>query len=102
MPAMDEPLLRLSVLLRVLVPFAFMMATVYLAAHVLFARLIGSRESPVLWFFATVTGPLTRPVRALLPAGTAESRVRGVALLVYLVLWVVTDRLLRVPPPASG
>ena len=99
---MDEPLLRLTILLRVLVPFVFMMATVYLATHVLFARLITSPQSQVLWFFATVTGPLTRPVRALLPVGTPDGRVRVLALLLYLVLWVATDRLLRGAGPVSG
>lgn len=99
---MDEPLLRLTVLLRVLVPFIFMMATVYLATHIVFARLITSPQSQVLWFFATVTGPLTRPLRAILPSGTPEPRVRAVALAVYLALWVVTDRLLRAGAPATG
>lgn len=92
---MDELLLRLTVLARVLVPFACMMATVYLATHILFARLVARPDSPVLWFFSTVTAPLTWPVRAVLPAGIAERRVRGIALVVYLVLWVVTGRLLR-------
>jgi uncharacterized protein YggT (Ycf19 family) len=99
---MDEPLLRLTLLLRVLVPFVFMMATVYLAIHIVFARLIASPRSQVLWFFETVTGPLTRPVRALLPPQTSERRVRALALALYLVLWVVTDRLLRGPGPMGG
>ena len=59
-----------------------MMATVYLAPHILFARFIAAPQSQVLWFFATVTGPLTRPVRALLPPGMPERRVRVVALAV--------------------
>jgi uncharacterized protein YggT (Ycf19 family) len=99
---MDEPLLRVTVLLRVLVPFVFMMATVYLATHIVFARFIASPQSQVLWFFATVTGPLIRPLRAVLPPGTPAGRVRAVALAVYLVLWVVTDRLLRAGAPATG
>jgi hypothetical protein len=99
---MDEALLRLGLLVRVLVPFVFMMATVYLATHILFARLIAAPRSQVLWFFATVTGPLTRPVRALLPAGTTEPRLRAIALAVYLVLWIVSDRLLRGGMPPSG
>ncbi|MET0850197.1 MAG: hypothetical protein ABW020_03620 [Candidatus Rokuibacteriota bacterium] len=99
---MDEALLRLGLLVRVLVPFVFMMATVYLATHILFARIIAAPQSQVLWFFTTVTGPLTRPVRALLPRGTAEPRVRAIALAVYLVLWVVSDRWLRGAAPVSG
>ena len=92
---MDELVVRIGLLARVLVPFLFMMASVYLAVHVVFARLIVSPRSQVLAFFAVVTTPLTRPIRALLPPGTAEARVRAVALVVYLVLWVVTDRLAR-------
>jgi uncharacterized protein YggT (Ycf19 family) len=99
---MDELIVRAGLLLRVLVPFLFMMATVYLAVHILVARLIRSPQSQVLWFFGVVTGPLTRPVRACLPPGTADSRVRAVALVVYLVLWVVTDRVLKLPGPAGG
>jgi uncharacterized protein YggT (Ycf19 family) len=92
---MDEPLLRLTLLVRVLVPFLFMMASVYLAVHIAFARLIGSPESQVLAFFTVVTSPLTRPVRAFLPVGTDEGRVRVVALAVYVVLWITTDWLAR-------
>ena len=97
---MDEPLVRLALLARVLVPFLCMMASVYLAVHIVFARLISAPQSQVLAFFAIVTTPLTRPIRALLPPGTAEARVRTVALVVYLVLWVVTDRLARLLVPA--
>jgi hypothetical protein len=99
---MDEPLLRLTLLARVLIPFLFMMASCYLALHILFARLIARRESQVLGFFATVTAPLTWPVRAVLPPGTAEARVRAISLAVYLLLWVVTDRLLRITPAGAG
>jgi hypothetical protein len=99
---MDEPLLRLALLARVLVPFLFMMASVYLAAHVLFARLIATPDSQVLAFFAIVTSPLTRPIRALLPPGTADRRVRAIALVVYLVLWIATDRLSRMLGPAAS
>ena len=98
---MEEPLTRLKVLLQVLVPFVFMMASVYLAVHVLFARLISSPRSQVLWFFEVVTGPLTRPVRAVLPPGTAAPRVRLIALAFYVVLWVVTDKMLRLVGPAA-
>jgi uncharacterized protein YggT (Ycf19 family) len=97
---MDDLGLRLVLLVRVLVPFLCMMATVYLAAHILFAWLISSPQSQVLAFFAVVTSPLTRPIRAVLPAGTADARVRAVALAVYLVLWIVTDRMARMFGPA--
>ena len=97
---MDDLGLRVAVLARVLVPFVFMMASVYLATHVLFERLISSPRSQVLAFFTIVTSPLTRPVRMVLPPGMAETRVRTIALAVYLVLWVVTDRLSRALGPA--
>jgi hypothetical protein len=87
-PAMDLGA-RVLILLNVLVPLLFFMASLYLALHMLFARLIANPESPVLWFFGVVTGPLTRPVRALLPASTPEPRVRVVALGVYVALWLV-------------
>jgi hypothetical protein len=97
---MDDLGLRLVLLVRVLIPFLFMMATVYLAAHILFARLISSPQSQALAFFTIVTAPLTRPFRALLPPGTPDARVRVVALAVYLVLWIVTDRVARMFGPA--
>ena len=100
---MDDLGLRLVLLLKVLIPFLFMMASVYLATHILFARLIGSQESQVLAFFTIVTAPLTRPVRAFLRPGTTEPRVRAIALVIYLVLWVLTDRLASlVGPTISG
>lgn len=100
---MDDLGPRLVLLVRVLVPFVFMMATVYLATHMLFARLISSQQNQVLAFFAIVTAPLTRPIRAFLPTDTPEARVRAVALAVYLVLWILTDRVARMlGPTLSG
>ena len=95
---------RLTLLVRTLVPFLFMMASVYLATHILFARLISAPQSQVLAFFTIVTAPLIRPFRPLLPPGTAEARVRAVALVVYLVLWVLTDWVGRAfaPSPLRG
>lgn len=87
---MDEVGVRLGALLYVLVPFVFFIASVYLLLHIVFARLVTAPGSPVLWFFGVVTGPLTRPVRALLPRGTAEPRVRAVALAVYAALWMAS------------
>ena len=87
--------------INVVVPLVFFMASVYLFLHVLFARFITRSDSPVLWFFTVVTGPLTRPVRALLAAGTPERRVRLVALGVYVLLWLGARILLAqwVGPP---
>jgi hypothetical protein len=74
--------------INVVIPLVFFMASVYLLLHVLFARFITRRDSPVLWFFTVVTGPLTRPVRALVPHGTPERRIRLVALGIYVALWL--------------
>jgi hypothetical protein len=100
---MDDVGIRLVLFVKVMVPFVFMMATVYLATHILFARLVTSPQSQVLAFFTIVTAPLTRPVRAFLRAGMPESRGRTIAFAVYLVLWLVTDRLSRmIGPSLSG
>lgn len=80
--------MRLLYTINVVVPLVFFMASIYLGLHILFARLINRPDSPVLWFFSVVTGPLTRPVRAFLGAGTPERRVRLVALGLYVVLWL--------------
>jgi hypothetical protein len=85
-----EPDLSVRILhtINVVIPLVFFMAFVYLMLHVVFARLITRPDSPILWFFSVVTGPLTRPVRGWLAAGTSERRVRLVALGVYLMLWL--------------
>jgi uncharacterized protein YggT (Ycf19 family) len=100
---MDDLGFRLVLLVRVMVPFLLMMATVYLGTHILFARLISSPQSQALAFFTVVTSPLTRPIRAFLPPGTTDTRVRAVAFAVYFVLWIVTDRVARMfGPSLSG
>jgi hypothetical protein len=86
---MLEPLGRLVLLANVVLPLVFFMAWLYLGLHILFARLVRDPASPVLWFFSVVTGPLTRPVRRFLPAGTPEPRVRAAAFGVYVALWLV-------------
>jgi uncharacterized protein YggT (Ycf19 family) len=98
---MDDLLLRLSVLARVVVPLLLFMAWLYLLLHILFARIVRQPDSPLLWFFAVVTGPLTRPVRALLPPSTPEPRVRLVALAVYVALWLFARIGLATVGPAS-
>ena len=80
--------------INVVVPLLFFMASTYLLLHMLFARFITRPDSPVLWFFSVVTGPLTRPVRPLLAPGAAERRVRLVALAIYVALWLVSRVLL--------
>jgi hypothetical protein len=100
---MDDLGLRLSALLRVLPPFVCFMAAVYLALHIVLARLLpANRPSATLWFFSVVTGPLTRPIRACLPSGTPEARVRLVSLGVYVGLWIVSRLLINQLAPTSG
>jgi hypothetical protein len=88
---MDDLAIRGLALVRILVPFVFFMASVYLTLHILVARLLpADRSSATLWFFAIITGPLTRPVRAMLPAGTPERRVRALSLALYVGLWIAS------------
>jgi hypothetical protein len=68
--------------------FLCYMASIYLALHMVVARMSRAPESRLLWFFSVVTSPLTRPVRALLPAGTPEKRVRAVSLGFYVALLI--------------
>jgi hypothetical protein len=79
----NETLPRFLLLLR----FLCFVAVVYLALHALFARLISKPDSRVLWFFSTLTTPLTWPIRVWLPSETSDSRLRYVALVVYGLLW---------------
>lgn len=87
---MDQIGLRLLLLASSLVPFVFFMAATYLVLHIVFARLLTSPGSPVLWFFGVVTGPLTRPVRRWLAPGAPDARVRLTALVVYTGLWLAS------------
>jgi hypothetical protein len=92
---MSETAVRLWLLLNLVVPLVLFMSWVYLLLHIIVARLIARPDSPVLWFFGVVTGPLTRPVRSVLPSGTPEPRVRTIALAVYLLLWIVARAVLH-------
>jgi hypothetical protein len=74
--------------LLVILWFVCYMAAIYLALHVIVARLTRAPDSRLLWFFSVVTGPLTRPVRALMPPGTPEARVRLIALGAYVALMI--------------
>ena len=78
--------LRFLLLLRLLC----FMALVYLALHVLFARLISRPDSKILWFFSVLTAPLLRPLRGWTAPATPALRLLPVALLMYGVLWVLT------------
>ena len=78
----------------ILLWFVAYMSVIYLSLHLIVSRFARSPESRLLWFFAIVTGPLTRPVRGILPAGTNPTRVRLVALLVYGILWLALRTML--------
>jgi uncharacterized protein YggT (Ycf19 family) len=81
--------------LLVLLWFACYLAAVYVALHIVVARFSRVPGSRLLWFFSIVTGPLTRPVRALMPPGTPEARVRLVALGAYVALMLVAHAAFR-------
>jgi surface polysaccharide O-acyltransferase-like enzyme len=68
--------------------FLFYMAAVYLALHIIAARVSRAPESRLLWFFGIITAPLTRPLRPLLPPGISEGRIRLIALGTYVALLV--------------
>ena len=100
---MDEWGLRLWLFVSIVVPLVFFMATVYLALHIAFARLVRTPASPVLWFFGVVTGPLTSPIRAWLAPASPEPRVRMLALGVYALLWLTSRVLFAwLAPPGRG
>ena len=79
----------LFIRLLLVVGFLAYMAGIYLLVHIVFARLIRDPASPVLWFFSVITGPLTRPVRAFLPPGAPQARVRWLALGVCVAIWLL-------------
>lgn len=74
--------------LLVLVWFLSYMAAIYLALHMIVARFTRAPDSRLLWFFSVITGPLTRPARAWVSAGTSEGRVRMITLLALVALWL--------------
>jgi hypothetical protein len=88
--ALAELLFRLIYILR----FAVFMAACYVLFHGLAARLCRP-DSKVLAFFRTVTGPLTRPIRAVAPA-LSEAGVRALTLSVLGGAWLVCVWLLTI------
>lgn len=82
---MTESALQLLVVVR----FLCFVAVIYLGLHVVFSRLISRSDSKILWFFSVITLPLTRPMRGWFAPGTPESRLRFVALIFYVGLWVL-------------
>jgi uncharacterized protein YggT (Ycf19 family) len=94
--------------LAVLIWFMAYMASIYLALHIVVAHLSKSSENRLLWFFGVLTGPLTRPIRAVVPAGTSAAQIRYMTLAVCVIVWLATrlllaamaegDRYLSTPP----
>jgi hypothetical protein len=82
---MNEFLLRLLFVLR-LVAF---MGVVYMVLHVVIAPLIRKPDSKIAAFLTLLTSPLVRPVRALAPPGTPETRLRLLTLFALLAVWVL-------------
>ena len=64
------------------------MAVIYLALHLLVCR-SAKPTSKVLWFFSVITAPLTRPIRKWLLPSTSERRRLTLALIIYLLLWIL-------------
>jgi hypothetical protein len=77
-----------------LISFVAYMAAIYVALHIVVAHLSRAPGSQLLWFFSVLTGPLTRPIRSILPAGMSESQVRYLTLVACLIIWLVTRLLL--------
>jgi uncharacterized protein YggT (Ycf19 family) len=80
--------------LLLLISFVAYMAALYLVLHILVARFSRTPTSRVLWFFSVLTGPLTRPIRAVLPEKITESQGRYLTLLACVLIWLATRLLL--------
>jgi hypothetical protein len=72
------------------------MAVFYLALHYLIARLSRKPDGKVLWFFAVLTAPLMRPVRALTINATSNHQLLTKSLLFYVCVWLGLIALSRI------
>jgi hypothetical protein len=79
-----------------LISFVAYMAAIYVALHIVVAHFSRAPGSRLLWFFSVLTGPLTRPIRAMLPGGATESQVRYLTLAACVVIWLAMRLLLAV------
>src|SRR5262245_16080002 len=79
--------------LLLLISFVAYMAAIYVGLHIVVAYFSKTPDSRLLWFFSVLTGPLTRPIRAVLPGGMTESQVRYLTLVACVTIWL-TMRLL--------
>ena len=89
-PAIIDPVNDILYRLLIVGWFVAYMAAIYLMLHMVVVRLSRNPNGTVLWFFSVLTSPLTWPVRAVLPEGTPERRVRLIALGAWLGLWLLT------------
>lgn len=89
---MSDPIAQLLLLAR----FFCFMAVFYLVLHGIAARLSRTTEGKVLWFFGTLTAPLTSPVRAWAMGELSDRQVLRRSLLFYLALWLCLIALGRV------
>jgi uncharacterized protein YggT (Ycf19 family) len=80
--------------LLLLISFVAYMAAIYVALHIVVARFSKAPRSRLLWFFSVLTGPLTRPMRRLLPEGITESQLRYLTLAACVVIWLAMRLLL--------
>ncbi|MDQ2979245.1 MAG: hypothetical protein M3R62_08490 [Acidobacteriota bacterium] len=82
---MNDLVFRVLFVLR----FIAFMAIVYLAVHMAAAPWIKKPGSKVGAFFMILTSPLTRPMRAFLGPGIADSRVRLITFFALIVVWLL-------------
>jgi hypothetical protein len=80
--------------LILLISFVAYMAALYVSLHIVVARFSRSPGSRMLWFFSVLTGPLTRPLRAVLPGHVTEAQLRYLTLAACIALWLATRLLL--------
>jgi hypothetical protein len=82
--------------LLLLISFVAYMAAIYVALHIVVAHFSRAPGSRLLWFFSVLTGPLTRPIRAMLPGRVTESQVRYLTLVACVAIWLAMRLLLAV------
>lgn len=88
---MEDVGLRLLFLVR----FISFLALCYLVLEAAVCAIIKKPESKIRGFFAIITSPLTRPVRAALPPGASPETVRYTAIVSVFAVWAASMLLLR-------
>jgi hypothetical protein len=79
--------------------FLCFLAVFYLTLHNIVARLSRKPNSKLLWFFETLTAPLTQPVRIWLMPAAPKDRLLTGTLFFYGSLWlllVILERILSI------